>query len=409
MILKLKDVHNNPFRDLKGNPLIEAKIEELMASIHLTGYWNNCVVTKRNGKYFLAYGHHRIEAAKRCGLVEADFIVMELDDAKLIQILDNENRETYASSPASVIESVKAVVVALAEGSIPAFEVDPKANAQHIRHAPSYVAGKEPAANTRACPYTSTLVAKFLGRIYPNGRADTAVEAALNFLHLKELGAINNSVLVKDNQPITARRLFDITAEIKKRTETVQERRGKTQEELAKLREQQLELQRKQKEQEKADNERREDLLKKYADAELAESERKADLLAAQIKENDKRAKDKEVLNKLRMAQLDDKIAKKKEWEAAQQVQDAYLPIRRDVEAFISKYEMRISERNPEREEIKALAGRKGLRPEDRARAQRALRDYANWLYDWALPQLMPELKAAQKIAVNKRQTKGAK
>ena len=29
VILKLKDVHNNPFRDLKGNPLIEAKIEEL--------------------------------------------------------------------------------------------------------------------------------------------------------------------------------------------------------------------------------------------------------------------------------------------------------------------------------------------------------------------------------------------
>ena len=30
---------------------------------------------------------------------------------------------------------------------------------------------------------------------------------------------------------------------------------------------------------------------------------------------------------------------------------------------------------NPEREEIKALSGRKGLKPEDRARAQRALRD----------------------------------
>jgi hypothetical protein len=88
---------------------------------------------------------------------------------------------------------------------------------------------------------------------------------------------------------------------------------------------------------------------------------------------------------------------------------DAYAPIRRDVESFISKYEMKITERNPEREEIKSLAGRKGLRPEDLARAQRALRDYANWLYDWALPQLMPSLKAEQKQAVANRKAKESK
>ena len=66
MILKLKDILPNPFRDLRANPLIEDKIVELVGSIHLTGFWDNVVVRKNaDGKYELAYGHHRLAAAAR--------------------------------------------------------------------------------------------------------------------------------------------------------------------------------------------------------------------------------------------------------------------------------------------------------------------------------------------------------
>ena len=261
MKLKFKDVKPNPYRDLKSNPLLKEKVAELKSSIETTGFWNNVMVRKsQNGEYQLAYGHHRVSAAIEAGLENADFIVKELTDAQMIQVMDAENRETYQCSPASVIESVKAVVAALADGTIPPFEIDPKTNLQHIRQAPSYVAGKEPSSRTgNGIPYTSTLVAKFLGRQYANGRADTAVEAALSFLHLKELGAVNNSILVKNNQPITARKLFDITADIKQRTEAVQERRGKTQAELEILRAKQIEAQ-----------------AKAKADSDKAEAERKA-------------------------------------------------------------------------------------------------------------------------------------
>ena len=113
------------------------------------------------------------------------------------------------------------------------------------------------------------------------------------------------------------------------------------------------------------------------------------------------------MLNKLRAAELEEKLEKKKAWEAEQRQQDAYLPLRRDVENFIKRYETKITESNPEREEVKALnrslAGGIKLKPEDRTRAQRAVRDYANWLYDWVLPQLAPELKAEQKRAVEAR------
>jgi len=405
--IKFKDILSNPYRDLKSNPLIPAKIVELGVSINATGFWDNVVVRKSKvaGKYEIACGgHHRIAAAKEAGLTEADFIVKEFTDAQMIQVMDAENREIYASSPASVIESVKAVVAALADGTIQAFEVDPKTNAQHIRYAPSYVAGKEPSSRSNASiPYTSTLVAKFLGRVYPNGRADTSVEAALNFLHLQELGAINKSVLVKEGQPITARKLFDITADLKKRTEIVQERRGKTAAEIEALRQQQLEAQAKAKADEKKAEEERKALLKKLADAERAENEKKADALVAEMKRKQAESRNTEERNKIAMKALDDKIAKKKEWEAAQRVQDEYLPIRRDVEAMLGKLETIISERNPFREDVKSLSKRKGIKPEDLVRLRKAAMSVANWYADWVAPQFAPELKAAQKVAAEKR------
>jgi len=403
MLLKLKDITSNPFRDLQSNPLIEAKIEELINSIKLTGYWENCVVVKREGKYCLAYGHHRLEAAKRAGIVEADFILKDFDDAMLIKVQDNENRDTYGTSPASVIESVKAVVQALADGVIPPFKIDPKTNAQHIRHAPSYVAGKKPEAVAGARAYTSTLVAEFLGRVYANGRADTAVEAALNFLHLKEMGAVTNAILVKDNQPITSRKLFDITAEIKQRTEVIAERRGKTQAELNELREKQMAAQKKAKEDEKAAEAEHKALVQKLADAKRDENNRKADALAAQIKEADTRAKDKEALNKVRRAELDAQLEAKKEWEAQQRVQDLYLPVRRDVEAMIGKLETMASERNPMREQVKALVNCKRVKPQDLVRLRVAAVAVADWFNDWVAPQFAPEMKGAQKVAVMNR------
>ena len=119
MILKLKDILPNPYRDTVANPLIEEKIMELVGSINLTGFWDNVVVRKNaDGKYECAYGHHRVAAAIRAGLTEADFIVKKLDDATMIQIMDNENRETYGSTTASIMESVKAIVKALATGDI---------------------------------------------------------------------------------------------------------------------------------------------------------------------------------------------------------------------------------------------------------------------------------------------------
>ena len=81
-------------------------------------------------------------------------------------------------------------------------------------------------------------------------------------------------------------------------------------------------------------------------------------------------------------------------------MQDAYAPIRRDVENMIGKLETLVSERNPFREDVKSLSTRKGITDVDKQRIRRALMDVSNWYADYAAPQFAPEMKAAQKRAV---------
>src|SRR5262249_22132091 len=73
---KLKDVRNNPFRDAELNPLNEEKITALRTSIRETGFWNNVLARiGPDGKPQIAYGHHRIEAARQEDIEEVGLII----------------------------------------------------------------------------------------------------------------------------------------------------------------------------------------------------------------------------------------------------------------------------------------------------------------------------------------------
>ena len=69
VLIKLSDIESNPNRDLLFNPFNEEKITALMASIRETGFWTNVILRPhptKKGKYQQSYGHHRMEAARRC-------------------------------------------------------------------------------------------------------------------------------------------------------------------------------------------------------------------------------------------------------------------------------------------------------------------------------------------------------
>ena len=194
MKLKLKDILPNPYRDLVRNPLKKDKLQELESSIHDTGFWDNVVVRKNaEGKYELAYGHHRLQAAINFGLIEADFIVKKLDDALMLKIMDNENRETYGADLMSVMESVEGVVKALASGNIKAFVQGEKTKVSSLMYAPYFVPGKLPSSPSEGdhnkIAYTIADVARFLGRTKKeDAEPSNVMLAAFAVLEMEEHG-----------------------------------------------------------------------------------------------------------------------------------------------------------------------------------------------------------------------------
>ena len=90
-------IHANPYRMIEVYPWIEPKVESLVRSINDVGFWEG-VIARPNPEgsgYQIAFGHHRIEAAKRAGLDKAPIIVRDLTDEQMIQFMGRENGEDY--------------------------------------------------------------------------------------------------------------------------------------------------------------------------------------------------------------------------------------------------------------------------------------------------------------------------
>ena len=111
MNVALKDIIPNPYRNLPEYPIDPGKIERLSSSIKKTGFWDNIVARKRkDGKFEVAYGHHRIHALRKIypAAHEIGLIVRELADPTMIQVMASENDEVYSLGPAVINETVKA-------------------------------------------------------------------------------------------------------------------------------------------------------------------------------------------------------------------------------------------------------------------------------------------------------------
>lgn len=108
--VKLSEIKPNPFRMLDKYSLDRAKIEKLKASITRTDFWHNVVARQRDGSYELAYGHHRIQAAREVLGQDAvvHVIVRELDDATMLKVMASDNDPAYDLSPAFILETVEA-------------------------------------------------------------------------------------------------------------------------------------------------------------------------------------------------------------------------------------------------------------------------------------------------------------
>jgi hypothetical protein len=465
--IKLSDVKSNPNRDLAFNPYNEEKIAALMASIGETGFWTNVIVRQSpDGKgYEQAYGHHRIESARRCGIKEADFVVRDLDENMMLKMMELENQEDYRYCPLSLLETCKAVVNALATGRIAPFhpvetgEIDPKElfkgaskigdkwkakigddylgifstkeeaakayreaikgrvllqGLENARCAPSFVPKSVGVAGEvrESTYYTAVNIAEYLGKTTSNGvgrprKADPKVFAALDALYLLEVKSIKTS----DIKDMNWSQLGKFVAEIKQRRERANLVATKTRKQLEEIRIANLQLQAEQKEKECKVEEERKALVKKLAEA---ETERKAKKLQKELQVAlKKKAETQEKIMedfKEKRRVLEKKVEQINKEDAEMKQADVYLPLRKETDRIVH-----LLERHDEEEEIKALA-RKALNPNDRKRLSDAAlakgarcEDMAKLIWNSAPKSAKESLKESAKREATKRraETKG--
>lgn len=374
MLLQLKDIKPNPFRDLKRNPLIQGVIDELVSSINDTGFWDNVLVRKNaQGDYELAYGHTRVAAALEAGLTEANFIVRKLDDGMMLKVMDRENRKMYDNSVPALLESVRAVVRALAEGLIPAFEINPKTNKSAIMNAPSFTPGVS-VADSATHPYTASSIAFYLGRTKGSSKdkADQPgddVQAALIALHLMEHDVLKESEI--RGMPVV--KLLDLVRGLKKKLDDNKERMAKDKAEAETLRQQRLVLETTRKEQERKDKLAKEEYAKAMATAKLEKDKEEMAELEAERVRNAQRAQERYAKIKENRKLIDDKI------EDNRQRAEAYKPkpeveIRvQGVSALRIKFDNVYSDSHGLTQEAVAMGRNQNLTPEERETLRQAM------------------------------------
>lgn len=90
-------IEPNPYRDLANYPYDERKLAALKRSIDDVGLWESLIARPHGNRHQLAFGHHRLEAARRAGLKEVALIVRDLSDEEMVGFMGRENLEDFNS------------------------------------------------------------------------------------------------------------------------------------------------------------------------------------------------------------------------------------------------------------------------------------------------------------------------
>jgi ParB-like chromosome segregation protein Spo0J len=108
--IPLEVLDSNPYRDLTTYPFVELKVNALKRSIKTVGLWEGVIARKVGDRYQTAFGHHRIEAARRSGLTEAIIILRDLDDKAMLQFMGRENMADYNADFLTMLQTWDAAV-----------------------------------------------------------------------------------------------------------------------------------------------------------------------------------------------------------------------------------------------------------------------------------------------------------
>lgn len=396
-MVPLSQVKNSPFRNKKRNPIDNDKVKHIAESVTATDFWKG-IQGRQVGEFIeIAFGHHRVDAARLLGMKEIPIEVLELSDAEMLKRMTRENLR--GDLPAA-LEVVEATIKAYAAGVVTLDSPAPKTRKDITRYAPSFKMGSSTTGVDH--PYTADTLARFLGGVYlkpVDKTAQDSIPAALGILELEERGitaSIEKSLQVNDVDPSgrykSAKQVRKVVEEAKERVMKAEERAEKSAEEIRKADEAMRVAQHLQRENEAAAKKQREDLLRKQMEAVVEENAAKAKRLQQVIKEKAEAAEVKAEADKAKIKTLEANLVAKQEAAREQQKVDAYLPHRKETDRIIH-----ILERRDLSEDLKALS-RRPLMPQDRERVRQAALNLSNWYGEWVAMQFLPPTSPRKRV-----------
>lgn len=114
--IALSLIRSNPFRDFDLHPIDPDQVARLRASIDADGFWASVVARKVSDGYEIAFGHHRVDAARGAGLTHIPIEVRELSDWQMVRMLASENATQRGSTAAAALDAIAAISRVLAFG-----------------------------------------------------------------------------------------------------------------------------------------------------------------------------------------------------------------------------------------------------------------------------------------------------
>jgi len=169
MKIKIKDLEPNPFRDIKNYPIDEEKVQALSNSINQTGFWDNILARKADGKIQIAYGHHRLIVLQKNfePNYEVDIPIRELDDPTMIQVMANENHESWGMLPKIIDETIRVA-------------------RKYLQEHPDIIKNFSTEKYSLKNPVSSRMVSDFLGKNWSESRIKFSFER-IGLVEKKEL------------------------------------------------------------------------------------------------------------------------------------------------------------------------------------------------------------------------------
>jgi ParB-like chromosome segregation protein Spo0J len=167
----------NPYRDLSRYVLRRDKIEALRESYRKSGHWHGSIQArpslKQLGRYEIAFGHHRVEAACLENLKEIGVVVAPRTNEDMLRMMADENSTEYQHDARVGIETIRAVVEAYGRGEI---ELEPPPTTPKGSHAGAQIYNLQGGKL-----YSLATVARFLGWVKPSdGQAKMACRIAFD-------------------------------------------------------------------------------------------------------------------------------------------------------------------------------------------------------------------------------------